>query len=232
MCSALVPGPLAAQTLPSGPNVVGGSASVSTPSPGAMRVDQRSNRAIIDWTSFSIGAGGSVRVHQPGREAALLNRVTGDSPTRIDGFLGANGQVFVVNRNGILVGREGRIATAGFVGSTLDISNEDFTAGRLRFSGDRPGTVENRGRIDIIPGGYAALLGGRVANSGTIRVPLGTVGLGAGRRAVLNLSGDNFLSVALPPAEGGEAMALVEQHGRISADGGVIEIEAATARHA
>ncbi|KRW95700.1 filamentous hemagglutinin N-terminal domain-containing protein, partial [Paracoccus sp. MKU1] len=232
MCSALVPGPLAAQTLPSGPNVVGGSASVSTPSPGAMRVDQRSNRAIIDWTSFSIGAGGSVRVHQPGREAALLNRVTGDSPTRIDGFLGANGQVFVVNRNGILVGREGRIATAGFVGSTLDISNEDFTAGRLRFSGDRPGTVENRGRIDIIPGGYAALLGGRVANSGTIRVPLGTVGLGAGRRAVLNLSGDNFLSVALPPAEGGEAMALVEQHGRISADGGVIEIEAATAHHA
>ncbi|WP_418024725.1 MBG domain-containing protein [Paracoccus sp. TD-10] len=232
MCSALVPGPLAAQTLPSGPNVVGGSASVSTPNPGAMRVDQLSDRAIIDWTSFSIGAGGSVRVHQPGRDAALLNRVTGDSPTRIDGFLGANGQVFVVNRNGILVGREGRIATAGFVGSTLDISNEDFTAGRLRFSGDRPGRVENRGRIDIIPGGYAALLGGRVANSGTIRVPLGTVGLGAGRRAVLNLSGDNFLSVALPPAEDGEAMALVEQHGRISADGGVIEIEAATARHA
>ncbi|MDK8874856.1 MBG domain-containing protein [Paracoccus sp. SSJ] len=232
MCSALVPGPLAAQTLPSGPNVVGGSASVGTPRPGAMRVDQRSDRAIIDWSSFSIGAGGSVRVHQPGRDAALLNRVTGDRPTRIDGFLGANGQVFVVNRNGILVGREGRIATAGFVGSTLDISNEDFTAGRLRFSGDRPGTVENRGHIDIIPGGYAALLGGRVANSGTIRVPLGTVGLGAGRRAVLNLSGDNFLSVALPPAEDGEAMALVRQHGRISADGGVIEIEAATARHA
>ncbi|MDF3905774.1 filamentous hemagglutinin N-terminal domain-containing protein [Paracoccus sp. AS002] len=232
MCSALVPGPLAAQTLPSGPNVVGGSASIATPNPGAMRVDQQSDRAIIDWTSFSIGAGGSVRVHQPGRDAALLNRVTGDSPTRIDGFLGANGQVFVVNRNGILVGREGRIATAGFVGSTLDISNEDFTAGRLRFSGDRPGSVENRGRIDIIPGGYAALLGGRVANSGTIRVPLGTVGLGAGRRAVLNLSGDDFLSVALPPAEDGDAMALVRQNGRISADGGVIEIEAATARHA
>lgn len=232
LCSALVPGPLAAQTLPHGPNVVGGSASVSTPRPGAMRVDQRSNRAIIDWSSFSIGAGGSVRVHQPGREAALLNRVTGNSPTRIDGFLGANGQVFVVNRNGIVVGREGRIATAGFVGSTLDISNEDFTAGRLRFSGDQPGSVENRGQIDIIPGGYAALLGGRVANSGTIRVPLGTVGLGAGQRVVLNLSGNNFLSVALPPAEDGKTMALIEQHGRISADGGSIEIKAATARHA
>ncbi|WP_313353217.1 hypothetical protein, partial [Paracoccus sp. (in: a-proteobacteria)] len=65
LCSALVPGALAAQTLPHGPNVVGGSASVSTPRPGAMRVDQRSNRAIIDWSSFSIGTGGSVRVHQP-----------------------------------------------------------------------------------------------------------------------------------------------------------------------
>ncbi|MFH5773295.1 filamentous hemagglutinin N-terminal domain-containing protein [Paracoccus sp. NGMCC 1.201697] len=226
--SALVlPGVTTAQTLPNGHNVVAGSASVSS-SGGRMQINQNSNRAIINWGSFGIGSGASVQVIQPGRRSALLNRVTGDTPTRIDGSLGANGQVFIVNRNGIAIGRNGRIATGGFVGSTLDISNGDFMAGRLRFSGDNPGAVTNEGRIDIIPGGYAALLGGQVSNSGTIRVPLGRVGLGAGQRATLNLSGNDFLSVALPPDAGSH----IEQSGRISADGGSIEMKAASARNA
>ncbi|WP_299362900.1 filamentous hemagglutinin N-terminal domain-containing protein [uncultured Paracoccus sp.] len=231
-CSALVPGASAAQSLPTDPSIVGGKATITSPRPDDMRVEQHSSRAIVNWTSFGIGAGASVRVNQPGRDSALLNRVTGDRPTRIDGFLGANGQVFVVNRNGIVVGREGRVATGGFVGSSLDITNDDFMAGRLRFSGDRPGRVANEGRIDIIPGGYAALLGGQVSNSGVIRVPLGSVGMGAGRRATLNLSGNDFLSVALPPEQSDELQALAEQRGLISADGGTIEIKAATARNA
>lgn len=231
-CTALVPQGAAGQSLPADPTVVGGSVTVTTPGPRDMRVDQQSNRAVIDWGSFSIGAGSSVRVDQPGRNSALLNRVTGDRPTRIDGFLGANGQVFVVNRNGVVIGREGRVATAGFVGSSLDISNEDFMAGRLRFEGEKPARVVNEGRIDIIPGGYAALLGGQVTNRGTIRVPLGSVGLGAARRATLNLSGNDFLSVALPPEQSDELMALVEQQGVVSAEGGTIEMRAATARDA
>ncbi|HRO15028.1 MAG TPA: filamentous hemagglutinin N-terminal domain-containing protein, partial [Paracoccus sp. (in: a-proteobacteria)] len=231
-CSALVPGAAAAQSLPTDPSIVGGGATITTPRPNDMRVDQHTNRAIINWNSFDIGTDASVRVDQPGRNSALLNRVTGDRPTRIDGFLGANGQVFVVNRNGIVVGRDGRIATGGFVGSSLDISNKDFMAGRLRFSGDRPGRVANEGRIDIIPGGYAALLGGQVSNSGVIRVPLGSVAMGAGRRATLNLNGRDFLSVALPPEQSDDLQALVEQQGLISADGGTIEIKAAAARDA
>ncbi|MBB1499083.1 MBG domain-containing protein [Paracoccus sp. MC1862] len=231
-CSALVPDEAVAQSLPSDPSVVGGEVTVTTPRRHNMRVDQHSGRAIINWGSFDIGTGASVRVNQPGRDSALLNRVTGDRPTRIDGFLGANGQVFVVNRNGMVVGPGGRIATGGFVGSSLDIRNDDFMAGRLTFSGDRPGRVANEGRIDIIPGGYAALLGGQVSNSGVIRVPLGSVGMGAGRRATLNLSGDDFLSVALPPEQSDELQALVEQTGHVSADGGTIEIRAATARDA
>ena len=223
-----LPGALMAQTLPGGGHeVAAGSASVTQSGP-RMRINQNSNRAIINWGSFSIGNGASVQVNQPGRNSALLNRVTGDSPSRIDGRLGANGQVFIVNRNGIVVGSQGRIATAGFVGSTLDIADSDFMAGRLRFSGDDPAPVANAGRIDIIPGGYAALLGGQVSNTGTITVPLGRAGLGAAERVTLNLSGDDFLSVALPPDKG----ASIEHTGRISADGGAIEMKAAAARNA
>lgn len=226
-CSALVPGGLAAQVLPGEGTVVAGSAGVAVTAPGQMAITQTSNRAVIDWGSFNIGQGGAVRVRQSGPDAALLNRVTGGGVTRIDGFLGATGQVFVVNPNGVVIGQQGRIETSGFVGSSLGISNDDFMAGRLRFSGEAPGAVENHGRIDIVAGGYAALLGGRVANSGSIRVPLGHVGLGAARQAVLNLGGDGFLQVALP-AEGGE----ISHSGLINADGGVVEIQAAAAREA
>ncbi len=229
-CTALVPGVVAAQALPEGHNVVAGSATVKVEKPGSMQINQGSNRAVIDWRSFNIGTGGTVDVHQPGRQSALLNRVTGDSLTRIDGFLGANGQVFVVNPNGIIIGQSGRVETAGFVASTLGISTENFMAGRLQFHGDQPGRTVNRGEIHIIDGGYAALLGGRVKNAGIINVPLGQVGLGAARQATLNLSGDDFLSVALPPEQSSEVLAMIEQRGTISAEGGMIELRAATAR--
>ncbi|WP_164064848.1 hypothetical protein, partial [Serratia marcescens] len=63
------------------------------------------------------------------------------------------------------------------------------------------------GAITIGRGGYAALIGGAVDNSGTISVPLGRVGLGSGERATLDLSGDGFLQVALPTkAQGNGAL--------------------------
>src|SRR5690606_11232988 len=82
-------------------------------------------------------------------------------------------------------------------------------------------------------GGYAALIGGRVENAGTISVPMGRVALGAGERATLDLSGDGFLQVAVPSEpEPGDDGALIDNVGRISADGGRVEIRAATARNA
>lgn len=233
MCgTALVPAKLAAQELPSAPSVVAGSASVSSPGAGQMRINQTSNRAVIDWHSFTIGAGGAVYVNQLGPQSALLNRVTGSQATRIDGFLGAPGQVFVVNPNGIVVGAQGRIATSGFVGSSLGIATDDFMAGRLVFKGDSPAAVDNHGSIEITHGGYAALIGGQVRNTGNITVPLGRVGLGAGERVTLDLAGDQFLQVALSPEASAEFKASVEHSGKISADGGLVEMKAAAARDA
>jgi filamentous hemagglutinin family protein len=195
-----------------------------------MAIQQSSNSAIVSWKGFSIGADSSVDIRQPSSTSAILNRVTGATPSTIAGRLTANGQVYLVNPNGIAITRSGNVQAGAFVASTLDIADDDFLAGRREFRGDgRATTVRNEGAIEIGRGGYAALLGGRVDNSGIVDVPLGRIGLGAGELVTLDLSGDGFLSVAVPP-QGTTADVLIQSSGRLSADGGRIEISAATAR--
>ncbi|MFN7308650.1 MAG: filamentous hemagglutinin N-terminal domain-containing protein, partial [Acetobacteraceae bacterium] len=148
------------------------------------------------------------------------------------GQLNANGRVFLVNPNGIAITQSGVVNTGSFVASTLGISDSDFLSGRLRLQGNgASAAVSNAGRIQAGPGGYAALLGGAVDNSGTISVPMGRIGLGSGERVTLDLSGDGFLQVAVPTAAGGD-QALVSNSGLLSAPGGRVEIAAATAHAA
>ena len=198
-----------------------------------MTITQSTSNAIVNWNSFSIGKNNSVTFVQPDAASSILNRVTGDTTSTIAGTLSANGQVYLVNPNGIAITPTGSVKVGGgFVASTLDISDEDYLSGNLAFSGDgSSASVSNEGVITIGRGGYAALLGGSVDNSGTIAAPLGTVGLGSGEQITLDLSGDGFMQVALPTdSEGDEA--LVSNSGSISANGGTVIMSAATAKEA
>ena len=187
--------------LPNGGHVTHGTVGIGQPSANQLAIQQTSQTAIVNWQGFSIGQGGRVDISQPSSSATLLNRVTGSTPSTIAGQLNANGQVYLINPNGIAITSTGIVKAGSFVGSSLDISDEDFKAGRRTFHGSgRSATVSNAGTIDVGRGGYAALLGGQVENSGTISVPLGRVGLGAGEQATLDLSGDGFLQVAVPLA--------------------------------
>ena len=224
----------AQQGLPGGGSVVSGSATIGAPAAGQLTVRQDSQRAIIDWNSFSIGAGQSVRFVQPGADAAVLNRVTGSTPSTIAGSLSGNGQVFLVNPNGIAITPTGAVQLGGgFVASTLDIRNDDFMAGRLGFSArdGATGCVANAGTVQVAPGGYVALLSDRVSNEGRISAPLGRVALGAGSQATLDLSGDGFLQIGW---NGGTRAADsgVDVSGSVQAVGGRIELKAADARAA
>jgi filamentous hemagglutinin family protein len=223
----------AQQALPQNPTVISGGVSIGPPSGSSLTITQTTPRAIVNWQSFSIGQPNTVTFNQPGATAAILNRVTGTTTSTIAGQLNANGQVFLVNPNGIVITPTGTVkAGGGFVASTLDIANEDFLSGELTFAGSGASAgVSNAGTISTDPGGFVALLGGSVANSGTISVPLGRVGLGSGERATLDLYGDGFLQVAVPTGSEAEG-ALVEQSGRISANGGRVELKAATVREA
>lgn len=223
-----------AQELPSGGKVASGNVTINSPGANSMVIRQGSDRAVVNWNSFSIGNGASVTIRQPGTNSAILNRVTGNATSQIHGSLSANGQAYIVNPNGIVIGKSGKVNTGGgFVASTLDISDQDFNAGRLSFGGKGASAgVTNMGAISVGRGGYAALIGGRVNNAGTITAPLGRIGLGAGERVTLDLSGDGFLMVAMPSEDDGDDSALIKNSGRVSADGGRIEMKAATARNA
>ena len=231
-CTALSGIPAIAGELPSGGRVAQGSASISVTGPGRMVIGQNSAKAVVNWQDFSIGKGARVDIRQPSSKAAMLNRVTGTATSSIAGQLNANGQVFLINPNGIVIGKTGEVRTGGFAASSLGMTDSDFMAGRHVFTGNgASATVFNEGLIEVGRGGYAALIGGRVKNTGAIVAPLGRIGLGAGERAVLDLSGDGFLQVALPSEIGGDD-ALIDVAGTLAADGGLVEIRAATARDA
>ncbi|MCZ0734494.1 MBG domain-containing protein [Phreatobacter sp. AB_2022a] len=229
LLAGLMPCGAPAQTLPSGGTVAAGTASIGAPQAGALTVNQSSQRAVINWNAFSVGAGGRVTFQQPGADAATLNRVTGSTASTIAGQIQANGQVYLVNPNGILITPSGTVDTAGFTASTLATSDQDFMAGRRRFTGTGASAdVTNQGTIRVRGGGDAVLIGGRVTNEGTIAAPGGRVGLAAGEAVSVDVEGDGFLTVSVPTGNPDRAQALIRQTGRIRAQGGRVEARAAT----
>ena len=140
--------PAIALGLPGDGTVVSGQATVSRPAPSVMRISQTTDKAILNWGSFNIGRGETVTFAQPGSRSVVLNRVTGGDPTTIYGRLSANGRVFVTNPQGIFIGPSGVIETAGFMGSTLNITNDRFLSGDYRFqqSASPAGSIVNQGR--------------------------------------------------------------------------------------
>ena len=174
---------------PRGGNVVHGNVNIGSGNGGNLQIRQNSNSAIINWESFSIDAGELTQFRQPNSNAAVLNRVTGGDPSAIHGALKGNGNVFVINPNGILVGPGGTIDVHGLVLSTLDVDNGEFLAGGdMNFKGVGK-EVTNMGRINGI-GGDVFLIGRTVRNSGAITASSGTVGLAAGEEVLLTAQGN------------------------------------------
>lgn len=210
--------------LPTDGTVSAGSASI-TGGAGSTTITQTSQNVVINWQSFSIGAGESVQFVQPNSSAIALNRVIGPDPSAILGSLSANGKVFLLNANGILFGQGAQVNVGGLVASTLSLSDSDFVAGRYKFSGTSQGTIINQGSINA-DGGYVALLGANVSNEGVISARLGTVALAAGNAITLDVAGDGLLNVTVDQSA---VNALVQNSGLIQADGGKVLLTAQAA---
>ncbi|MBP7566074.1 MAG: filamentous hemagglutinin N-terminal domain-containing protein, partial [Burkholderiaceae bacterium] len=221
-----------AQVLPTAPQVVGGAASVSQ-NGNQQTVNQYTDRAIINWGSFSIGAGAGVTFVQPGANSVVLNRVTGGDPSSILGSMSANGQVFLVNPNGVFFGGDSRVDTGALVATTLSIANDDFMAGRYSFTrgAGAAGAVENAGIITIREGGFALLAADRVVNTATgqINAPGGVVQLASADRVTIDTRPDGLVSFSVS-GDSVREVASVHNAGVISADGGQIALSARGAR--
>ncbi len=103
----------------------------ATSTANTLTVKQQTDRAILNWTSFNIGADGKVVFQQPDVNSIALNRIFQNSPSKIFGSLTANGQVYLVNPNGIVFGATSSVKTAGLLASTLNISDSTFQNGLL-----------------------------------------------------------------------------------------------------
>lgn len=229
---------------PTGGQVAAGQATISAPDTRTLQIDQTSRNAVIEWRSFDIEVGETTRFVQPDNQSWTLNRVTGETaPSHILGTLEANGNVAIVNPDGILFGRDARVDVGGLIATTHDEKNDDFMAGRFQFN--RPGnpsaSIVNEGSISIADYGLGAFVAPGVRNSGVITARLGSVSLASGNAFSLDLYGDNLVHLlvddeiaaeVLDVATGKPVTDLVKNEGRISADGGTVALTAATARRA
>lgn len=210
-----------AYALPEGGQVAAGQAAITTAG-STMTIAQQTAQAIINWQNFGIGSGEAVHINQPNSQAMLLNRVIGSNPSEIFGQLTANGQIILVNPNGVFFRPGSSVDVGGLTASTLNIANEDFLKGQLRFAGDTKNPVINAGTITA-QNGYVNLLAKEVVNEGIIAAQTGSVNLAAGSGMSLDYNGDGKMTVAVTD---GAYQSAVANKKLIQADGGLVVMTA------
>mgnify|MGYP006276738369 FL=1 len=189
--------PAPAYSNPDGATVSAGSATI-TESGKKMDVHQHTDRAVIDWRSFNIGVDEHTQFHQPSSSSTALNRINDTDPSKILGKLSANGNLILINPNGLFFGQNSVVDVNSLVATTADISNEDFmNGGVLHF--DKPGnpnaTITNEGLITAKQAGLVGLVAPSVVNSGIIRAHV--VELASADGLTLDLYGDGLMGVSV-----------------------------------
>ncbi|MDB5410584.1 MAG: filamentous hemagglutinin N-terminal protein [Rhodospirillales bacterium] len=234
---------------PTGGSVAGGQATINQTSTQTT-ITQSSDKAIINWGSFSIGAGSTVTFAQPNSSSITLNRVAASGGrSNIDGNLNANGQVWIVNPSGVIFGRGAAVSVGGLIATTADIRDQDFYAGSTSncannnscyaFSQATNAAIVNDGTIQTNkPGGSIVLASTNVKNTGLIQADFGTVQLAAGKSFAVDFHGDKLISFQVkaevdqaPDSHGKPVDALITNTGTLSANGGRVALTARAAKN-
>ena len=203
--------------LPINGQVTDGQATVSTPTASSMHIVQESNKAVINWNSFGIGRGESINITQPTTQSTLLNRVLGNDASQIYGSLTANGQVFLVNPNGVLFAPEATVNVGGLVASTLAIKDSDFLSQKYTFfNNGASGSVTNQGSLTA---GFIALLSGSADNTGSIITSRGLTAIAAGDMVTLGFDPYGLIAIKVDQAA---YNAQIKNSGVIESDGGTV----------
>ena len=171
----LVQGPAPAQSN-------GGAPVIDQSTPNTTTVTLGGSRTVIDWDQFDINNGDTANFVFANRSDIVLNRVGGAAGSTINGdlngMIGAGGptggNIWIYNANGVVIGANARINTAGLLVTTAALHRaDDSSAGgfldgnstSFGFSGAAAGT-----RIDVGAGAQANAHGGAIA----LTAPVGT----------------------------------------------------------
>jgi filamentous hemagglutinin family protein len=193
--------PLQALAEQTGAQVVGGTGTI-TQSGANTTINQTTQNMAINWQTYNVNANERVQYIQPNASSISLNRILSNNGSIIAGRIDANGQVILVNPNGVFFTPTAVLNVGSLIASGLDIKPTDFMNGNYIFNEvlGTDGAVINSGIINASLGGNVALVGRHVENNGLISANLGTVTLAAGKEAVLTFDTAGLLGVRVSKA--------------------------------
>lgn len=207
---------LSSESLPQGEIIVSGNAIIKK-NPNNLIITQSSEKLVTNWQSFNIGQNHTVSFIQPSADSIALNRVTGSSASLIQGALNSNGQVFLINPEGIIFSKNAQVNVGGLVASTQDISNNNFLNNYFSFQGSSQNSIINDGEITAKDNGGIFLLAAKIVNEGQINSNYGNINIGAGSKFYIDFGNQVKLEVENKMLE-----TLIENNGAIiTADGNI-----------
>ena len=212
----------AVQATPSGSQVTSGGGSVAQ-SGNTTTVTQTSDNLSLNWQAFDIAPQETVNFVQPSTSAIAVNRILDTNATQILGSLNANGQVYLINPNGILFGQGAQVNVGGIVASALNFDDQSLSDNARIFSGTGTGSIINQGTLNAATGGYVALLGNQVNNQGTMTAPGGSVLLGAGKAITLTFPDIGLVQMQIDQSV---LNSVAENGGLLQANGGQVIMHA------
>ncbi|WP_336984791.1 YDG domain-containing protein, partial [Acinetobacter modestus] len=208
--------------LPTGGNVTVGSAQVSQNN-NTLNVHQNSQNVGIQWDSFNIGQNATVNFYQPNTSSIAVNRVLDSNASQIIGKLNANGQVFLLNPNGVIFSKTAQVNVGGIVASTLNVTDSDIISGKFKLQNQgNAASIENYGSV-IANGGVVAFIAPTVINEGQIQAHNGVIHLTAADQVTLKLQDGQLTEYKV---EIGTLQGLIDNRGAILANNGAIYLTA------
>ena len=224
-------------------NVASGNITITqSPSTNTETITQTSQKGIINWNSFNIGAQETTQFIQPNPSSITLNRISpSQGASQIYGHLISNGQIILINQSGIYFGPGAQVDVGAIIASTSDMANSTFLNGS-NYVFNRPsttgGSIVNEGSIIAANHGLVALVGTSVSNTGFIKANLGQVDLGGGSKFTVDMTGDGLVNFSVNagssavgnnPQSGQTATplnSLVNNSGKIISNGGKVLLTA------
>lgn len=196
-----------------------------------MTLTQTTPTVVADYKSFNIADGYGVDLHQPSTEALAVFRVNKASGmSTIDGRFSANGNVLLLNPNGLLIGEKGVIDMNSFVATTHSDYHSGVDAhGRpfLQLDGiENPNaSITNRGAITVGDSGAAVFASPITRNYGAI---FGRASFVAGEKTTITFDGSDIVQFEV---SGKLERAIIEQKGRVVADGKEVLLSTSATEH-
>ena len=217
-----------ANTLPTGGTVTSGSAVIAQ-SNNTLNINQSSQKAIINWSTFDVGSAATVNFNQPNSQSSTLNRVNSASKSMIDGAVNSNGTVIFVNPNGIVFGKGAQVNTGSIVATTMNITDQEYLSENNKkiFSGSAKGKIVNNGTITANNiDGYIALMAPQVKNQGVVIANMSgnnSIALVSGEKVTLTFQGEQLLNVNV---DASTIKSLIKNKNLIQTNGGQVIIAA------